>query len=445
MPRFFWPFLALIVAAEGGALLDFSYGVLEERRGDAEKSRHFFEKAYGADPGAVELGRKLADVRLEQGDIPGAVAIQRQLAEVRPDDFSAHLEYGDFLGRVGRGDAVAEKEREASYRRVLELQAGGYLPIERLIRFFREQGRDDEARALLEELVPSSARAVIYYVSSTKSLHDGRDEEARGRIDKVFENAMEDHPEWADVARAAGDHFRQTDRLETAVSVLSRHVEAVPASLDMKIRLGILLFAAKRDEEAVKVLEEVLTVHPRKVLAHDALGRFHRRSGNGEAARFHAAEVLKIRGGSAGEFVELADELLEAGEFREARLLLERAVFLYEANASLWMKLAVATARDPVTSDEAHRVFREVELVIGEDGGMEPAFVLESAKVLLASGGTKAAEERLREAIRSFPKEARAETAEALRTLAGIWIDEGRNEEAAAALLKRAETLEGGR
>jgi Flp pilus assembly protein TadD len=230
--------------------------------------------------------------------------------------------------------------------------------------------------------------------------------------------------------------------LGKAISILRKHVEARPSSLDLKIRLGILLFSDKQDEEAVKVLCEVLEVHPKKALAHESLAKHFRQKGQLTEARSHAAELLGIRSGTAEEFLELADELTADGEFRAARILLEKAVFRHDDDAKLMMKLAIATSRDPETKDSAARLFREAEAMLANPADMDPAFLLESAKELLAQGKVKAAEERLRNAIRTFPKESKKETAAAMRALADIWISENRNLDAARALISRAEAME---
>jgi len=102
----------------------------------------------------------------------------------------------------------------------------------------------------------------------------------------------------------------------------------------------------------------------------------------------------------------------------------------------------MASSRDPETKDSAARLFREAEAMADANSPKEPAFLVAAAKELIARGETKAAEEKLRDAIRTFPKEAKAETAAALRALAGIWTSESRNQDAAKALISRAESLE---
>lgn len=425
-----------------GSLLDFTYGALAEERGDEEAAKNFYHKAYRESPTALPLVRLEVERLLEMGERGEAFAVFEGMLESRPDDVLLSIEFGDFLAEVGKGDGVADGKRLEAYRSALKKAPGDYLPLERLIRFAREKGNDDRARKLLEELSLDSPEAVRYYVSTTKSLYDSRDEEAQERISKCFSVAMGKHPEWGDIARAASEHFREAGELDKAIGMLERHIEVRPSSLDLRVRLGILMFVAGRDSEGVGILSEVLEIHPKMALAHESLAKHYRQASRLDEARYHAAELLKIRGGRVEEFLTLADEMSEGGEVRAARLLLEKAVFDFPENAELMMKLALATARDPETKEQAARLFREAENMLANPAEMSPDFLLESARELIAQGQVKAAEERLRNAIKGFPAEAKAESAAALRELAGIWMSEGRNLDAAGALIKRAEALE---
>jgi len=434
--------MATVTALNAGSLLDFSYGKLAELRGEGALASEHYAKAHAADPTALPLVRIVAERYLQDGDRPAALEVFRKLVEARPDEPLVRIEYGDFLGNIGKDDTMAERLREESYAKALQAMPGDLLPVERLIRTARARGDDDRARELLETLRTDSEEAVRYYVATSRSLYDSRDEQAAARIDARFRQAMADHPAWAGVARAASDHFRQTGRTGEAIAVLRDHTAARPSSLDLRIRLGILHFTAGEDAEGVRVLREVLEIHPRKALAHEALAKHFRRTGSLPEARRHAAELLSLRGGTPGEFTTLADELLAAGETRAARILLEKAVFHHPEDAALMMKLALATSRDPVSKADATRLFRQAEAMLADPAEMDPAFLLASANELIAQGQTKAAEERLRNAIRTFPKDAKKETAAALRALAALWISENRNSEAAKALISRAEALE---
>ena len=442
MRKVWLPYLLSLTGTYAGGLLEFSFGVLEQERGDGDAASAHFQKAYEADPNAMPLVRIIADTYIEKGDRSAALEAYERVVADRTDEPFIALEYGDFLGRVGKGDALAARKREEIYGKVHEAMPGAYIAIERLLRLARERGDDVRARELLKMLDTDSEQAVRYYIATTKSLYDSRDEAAAARIDMRFLDTMAAHPEWSGIARSASDHFRQTNRLEQAIDILRKHLEVRPSSLDLKIRLGILLFADKKDVEAVKIMREVLEVHPKKALAHESLAKHFRQIGQINIARGHAAVLLGIRGGTAEEFLELADELTAADDFRAARILLEKAVFRHDEDSKLMMKLAIATSRDPETKDSAARLYREAEAMLSNPAEIDPAFLLESAKQLRAQGQTKAAEERLRNAIRSFSKDAKKEAAAAMRALADIWISEGRNTDEAKALISRAEALE---
>lgn len=442
--RFVWQislFLASPLLAADNARLEFAIGVLEQMR-NVNTAQDHFEKARLADPLALPLARQAVRQRLESGDRAGAVKLFRDLATARQDDLQVQLLYVDFLGQQGGGDSMATKLATDALESSLAKLPGHPEIIRRMFQQAQAAANKTKQVELMEMLSKDDPESVLLYTSLSRSISEAEDAAARAKVDQRFLQAIESHPEVPDLARAASDHFRDTDRPDQAIDILKHHVEAAPASLDLRTRLGILLLAAKRDAEGEAALKEVLAIHPRQALAHQALAKFYRLRDQPGPARFHAGELLKIRGGSAADFTRLADEWLTAGDPRQARLLLEQAVFDHPADYALACKVAVATRRDPETRALAPRLFREAEAARPAEATPEPAFLLESAEALLDQGQTKAAEERLRSAIRAFPAEAKMETAAALRRLAQIWESENRNGDAARALRQRADTLD---
>ena len=128
---------------------------------------------------------------------------------------------------------------------------------------------------------------------------------------------------------------------------------------------------------------------------------------------------------------------------------MEKARFDHPDSPALAARLAIATLRDGDTTD-ASRLFREAEALAKESDDpsakefLDSEFQLEFAGSLRKAGDVEAAENRLRNAIRSIPPDQPTKTARALRELARIWIDQGKNLSPAASLLKRAEGLEPG-
>jgi uncharacterized protein (TIGR02996 family) len=433
------PLIATLMADD--ARLEFALGVLEESRGHEATAGKHFETARLADPLALALVRRAVDARMEAGDRAGAVTLYRNLADARPDDLAVQLVYADFLEQQGKGDSLALKLADETLGKALEKNPKNTEVIRRLAEHALAAGDCGRQEELMEMLSPDVSAAAILYASISRRLAGPDDQTARAKVDQRFHRALKFSPADPLLARAASEHFRETGRLAEAIQVLERHVKAAPSSLALRTRLGVLCFSTKRDAEGEAALKQVLEISPHQALAHQALAKFYRLREMPDPARVHASELLKIRSGSPADFIKLADAWLAANQPREARLLLEKAAFDHPESSDILEMLATATRRDPATRGQAARLFREAEAARQPDAPVTPAFLLESAEALIDSGQSKAAEERLRTAIRALPAEATHETAAALRRLAQLWETENRNVEAARALRQRADAL----
>ncbi|MCH7227758.1 tetratricopeptide repeat protein [Haloferula sp. A504] len=436
------PLLLLPLIAMADPKQDYARGVLERSRGNDPTG--WFDKALEADPGAWPLAAEVAGLRRMGGDIAGASALLREFSTAHPERLEVQLAYADFLRESSPGDDLAAKLAGEALEKTLESHPGELAVIRRLFRSYEERGMREESKKLFDQVAERpGAGPALAAAEMARTLFPGDDAEARARVDAVFEQAMERSPQDPVLARAASEHFRKSGRLPQAVEMLKRHTEAVPTSLKLRVRLGVLLFAAERGDEGEAVLKAVLEIDPRQGLAHQALAKYYRRLDDPDRARPHAVEALKIRGGDADEFVKLADELLEGDEPRQARLLLEKGLFHHAEDPAIAVKLAIATRRDPSTRDKAAWRFREAEALSGTDGpATEPAFQREFAECLIDSGDLEPAADRVRTAIRGYGADEEAELAGAYRRLAAIFQQQGRSEAEIRPLLKRAEALD---
>lgn len=443
MPGMRW---CLIVCLTGSLManprVDFARGVLEEARGN--DGGGFFEKALAQDPEAWPLVTRVADRKAAEGDIESASLLYRDFARRHPERLEAQLRYADFLRETSPDDDFAAKLAGETLEKALKNHPGDLTLLRRLFRTYEQRGMREKSLALFDQVsATEGSGAALAAAEMARNLFPGDDVAAREKIDAIFRRAMESEPADPVLARAASEHFRESSRLPEAIEMLESHVAAAPVSLDLRVRLGVLYFAAKQDENGVRCLNEVLEIDPRQALAHQSLAKFHRLGGDAALAMPHAAEVLKIRGGEPDEFVRLAEEFRQAGEVRQARLLLEKGIFDHPRDAEIAVLLAVLSREDPETRALAAGRFREAEALSGPDGpAAKPEFQMGFAEFLIESGDTLAAEKRLQGAIRAIPRESTREYAAALRKLAGLWEKENRNASAAAALRARADAAD---
>jgi len=443
------PWLAAMLTAGASPQIDFALGILAEQRGDGVAAAIAIENARAADPMAFPLVARVADHHRAAGDIEGASTLYRDFAKARPERLDAQVAYADFLRDASPDDDFAGKIARDTLEKSLEHFPGELGIQKRLFRIYESLEQRDRSLALFESLAAPDAgeSANLAAADMARTLFPKEDPAARARVDALLKQAFEKSPANPVLARSASEHFRNTARLPEAVEILAAHAAANPSSLSLRTRLGILQLAAERPAEGEKTLLEVIAIDPRQWLAHQSLAKLYRKQDRVAQALPHAAEALKIHDGDSSEFIELADEFLAAGQPREARLLLEKAVFFSPSNAELSAKLAVAARRDPESRAKASRLFREAETLSEQDDGKDspakdPVFLTEFAESLLEAGQTPAAEARLRLAIRAFPADRKKETAAAMRRLAGLWKDAKKNAEAAHSLIQRADALD---
>ena len=435
---------ALPALAAENPRLEFAKGLLDQSRGDIGSANERFEKARLADPLARPLVERAAQRRMEAGDLAGAVTLYREWAAATPDRLPNQLAYVDFLRNQGHGDAVAEKMATSTLESALPHFPNHPSLPDRLFRASEVRGDRAHSLALFESLIkpePLSPEATLMAARWSAVLFPADDAAARERLDRLFSSACTASPGHGSLARAASEHFRKTGRTDRAIELLVRHAEADPADLDLRTRLGVLQLSAKRPEDAIKTLEAVLEADPNRALAHESLAKFYRQENQPDPARRHADAVLKIRGGSQDEFLELGEEWLAANEPKKARILLEKGLFDHPDSSGLAEKLSIASRRDPETRARATRLFREAEALRAADAKPDPAFLVEFAEALIEEGQPAPAEERLRQAIRAYPATAKKESATAMRRLAGLWETQGKNADAARSLRQRADAL----
>ncbi|BCU76133.1 tetratricopeptide repeat protein [Luteolibacter sp. LG18] len=431
--------------AQDNPRLEFAKGLLDQSRGKQEEALARFETARKADPTAAPLVHRAAARLLAEGELAKAVTLYRELAAATPERLDNQLAYSDFLRNEGRGDGLAEKLASEALEMALKRFPANPAILDRLFRSSQARGETERSKQLFERLVgqtPLNPAAMLMAERWSNVLFAANDAAASERLAKLFQESAAAFPAHSGLARAASDHFRKNNQMDVAIAILRQHAEAAPADLDLRTRLGILLFATNQDAAGEAALNEVIAIDPRRAIAHDALAKFYRQHNQAKPALEHADEVLRIRGGDPAAFLSLADEWLAADQPKTARILLEKAAYDHPANPEIAAKLAIATRRDPETRPRASRLFREAESLIPTGATPDPAFLSESADALLDEKRISAAEDRLRKAIRSFPPEAKKETAATLRKLAGLWESQNKNADAARSLRQRADTLD---
>lgn len=439
-----------IMLATGGILFaqdtglarrEFAKAVLAGLRGDAESSASHEEAARVAHPTALLLADRAAKRAIQSGDIKTASTLYRTLAQDRPDSLRAQFLYTDFLRSQSAEDDFALRLAVETLETLQQKQPAHPEVVERLLRLYEQQGQRAKSEALYQTYLKQPQADPSVAEMFSRILRDQDDARSQEQLDRMYRERMRASPQDPNVARAASEHFRKTKRLPEAIAILQAHVMAAPSSLDMCVRLGILHLANKQEAEGEAKLQAALAIDPSLFLAHQSLAKLYDQQKKPDLARKHRSEMLKLRGGDASEFLEVAQDFLTVKDAKTARILLEKACFDYPKNVDLLYLRAVATHLDAEESAKAVGLFEKAEK-LAKEPTRNPSYLRHAAESYWTAKQTEKAEARLRDAIKAYPATEKKESAAAIRLLASWWQQQNKNADAAKALLQRAEMLE---
>ena len=438
-----WIGMSALLVAQDSALArrEFAQAVLAGQRGDAEGKAKHEEAARIAHPSAILLVDRSARRAIKADDVKTASTLYRTLAEDRPESLRAQFLYVDFLRAQSKDDDFALRLAVEKLEALQKTRATDPEVLERLLRLYEQQGQRPKSEALYQDYLKQPNAEPTVAEMFSRILRDQDDAQSQEQLDRMYRQRMEETPEDRGLAHAASEHFRKTKRVPEAIKLLQAHTKADPSSLELRVRLGILLLADKQEKEGETTLLDVLAIDPTLFVAHQTLAKHYGKQEKPDLARKHRSEMLKLRGGDATEFRDVGQEFLKAKDAKSARILLEKACFEYPKDVDLLYLCAVATHLDAEETAKAPALFDAAEK-LAKEPTRNPLYLRHAAESYWAAKQTDKAESRLRDAAKAYPATENKERAAAMRLLASWWQQQNKNADAAKALIDRAETLE---
>lgn len=454
-----WALSLLAVQGENtDNLLRYAKGVFAESDRDWQTARSHYEETLAQDPDCYPLVRKVVAIQNRKvpddpnsRDLSAATATFRTFAENNRKHLGAQLDYAAFLRQHAPRDAIAQQ----AALKTLELAAENFphtSPVfSPLISLYENlERRADSLRVLQAELAAPSEdpNHWLALIPQIKTLYPADDPSYTTLLAKAMAQVEEHGIARASIARRVSEFHRSQGRIDQAITALEKHLAASPSSHSLRTRLGLLHLSNQDEAAGEKTLLEVLAIDPDQSLAHSSLAKLYTKRDEPLLALKHRAEVLRIRGGTPEEAIAVADEYLALEKPHEARLLLEKFRFNHPESPGIHARLAMATLRDGLT-EEAARLFRQAESLAEESKEadaqeyLDADFQIEFALTLIAANDLQSAETRLRQAAQGLDLDAEPQKyARAVTALAKLWLDQGKNEAPAQALLQRALLLD---
>jgi tetratricopeptide (TPR) repeat protein len=298
---------------------------------DSEEAAKAFAKARElADPGDAELIGKLdAAVQaswgplvnagakaLEEGRLEEAEASLVKATEIKPDGPEAWINLAAVYTKQDK-----KGEAAAAYEKALALEAENDVVLYNLAVTYHQLGRDakaagDEARH--QEFLGKAEKLYNAYkekkpddpavLNNLASLYQERGDDAKMR--EALSGAMAADSVTQESSFEAGRAFLRAKDYQQAEAAFTKTVEMTdesnPTSVEIRgyalESLGLVLIQQGKHDQAIEVLNRLISQQPDLAIAHEYLGYAYRDSGRKDEAiaAFARAEELKKAGGGEG-------------------------------------------------------------------------------------------------------------------------------------------------
>lgn len=366
-------------------------GIIAQDAGDPETAAAHFERVLDLAPDALAARVHLAEALRAQERQADADALLAEVIDVSGDHPTANFLLG--LSALDRGDASSAAER---FEIVLDGQPGASSVYNPLAQAYRQLGRTSAAEAALAKRGSGPVRLDDPWMrevigmrrEATAILSQGSQLAQQGRLDEalaVFERAVEADPESASAQLSRASTLADLGRDADAVAAFHEALALDPSSRQSRVGLAIVLDRIGETDAALAQLDAALALDARDLPANQWKGMLLRRQGRCDAA------IPALEAALAGDERDVTSRLnvivcrVRIGDQAAALQAAEQGHQLMSDNAALAAALArlLSASADPTLRDGS----RALELADGLVAAQRSVDALEVRAMALAELG----------------------------------------------------------
>ncbi|MEA2108938.1 MAG: tetratricopeptide repeat protein [Pseudomonadota bacterium] len=209
----------------------------------------------------------LARLQLKNEDFAGAKKLLKQLLAFNPKHRQARLLLVGILEQ--------QQDLEAAEQELKAMIAGDPEPDKvrmMLVKFYNQHGRDKEAENVLLGLVAAHPDLGEYRLLLVNYYADKRQEE---KMLTELKKARTDLPQNYDVCEMLAQYYVTRRQVDKAVKLLTGYMDTVrtgPDFLKAKLFMAAIDFQEQQQDEALKLVDEVLSENSADIKAHELKG-----------------------------------------------------------------------------------------------------------------------------------------------------------------------------
>ena len=258
-------------SARGDAYYNYTIGHIYEQQYEntsdatyATKAIEAYKKAYALDPKSPVIGERLAEMYWKAQRIKDAVTEAQEILKREPNDLNSRRllgriylrSLGDFNGSNPQSETVAHAIEQ--YREIYRLDPGDMESALWLARLYRLKNEHDRAEEVLRAILKSDPENESAVEQLTQLLMDeGKNDEAVALLEGI--TAHSPSPGTFDLL---GDAYTQAHQLPKAEQAYRKAVEIDPSEMSHQRGLGQTLMAEEKYSDALVVYEKLADVMP---------------------------------------------------------------------------------------------------------------------------------------------------------------------------------------
>lgn len=262
-------------------------GALHLARGDDEPARAAFGRALQGDHDSLDALSGLIALQLKEQ----RTAAARQLIEEVLESHRRDPQYLLLAGKVYSADHDVSRA-ESAFRQALEIDNETDTTALALADFLAGQGRLDEAKGVIDELLARRPESLLAHTSLAMLLEQmGRTAEARTEYEKIL--ARTPHAATASY-RLAALYVEQGDNLEVALSLAVDAKQQLPQDPAVSDILGWVYARKNLPDLALPHLRDAVRAAPDNPIYRFHLGSAYLRAGQHARSRDELTRALQI-------------------------------------------------------------------------------------------------------------------------------------------------------
>src|SRR3989449_7664509 len=317
------------------AYYNFTMGHIYEQQYEATSSAEYatksieaYKKAYALDPRSQVIGERLAEMYWKAQRIHDAVAEAQEILKRDPDNVQSRRLLGRIylrsLGDVSASNAQSETVGRAieQYREIHRLDPGDTESALWLARLYRLKNEHDKAEEVLRGILKSDPENEAGVEQLTQLLMDeGKTDEAIALLEGITARSPS-----ATALDLLGDAYTQAHQLANAEKAYRKAVEMDPSELSHQRGLGQTLMAEEKYEDALKVYEKLSDLMPDDPDVYLRMAQIYRELHQLEKAEDNLVRARQFAPGSVEVMYNESMLYQSQGRFEDAIRVLSDAV-----------------------------------------------------------------------------------------------------------------------